>query len=333
MSTLNLALQNVSLARSRMDPEFERMIHNKNTLSEIREATDKNPGLTAALKDSMSSPLITIGQRFQAMEVKGTKVKVGISASTKEQADLSDHVFIIDPSLNKDKLTQKDLSKATDLQEFLSIHAHSSQYVYQLKKCRNPDCEYCQEHPVRTPEGIFTNLSFLPLPRLDSRKDHYQEFSSVFGKPLSEENRPSLSQNFSSEGSRIDKERKAILVSAKVRGAIVCSECYKPQCIYSKAKLSQSESTLVSQLKDSRLYVCGSSLFATGSTLADSVVVKEALTCNSPMEQQYYSAVLVNFEPVCYYCGLGGDGALVQDEVTELKKSYAFVAPICSFVF
>ena len=70
MSTFNLALQNVSLARSRMDPEFERMIHNKNILSEIHEATDKNPGLTAALKDSMSSPLITIGQRFQAMEVK-----------------------------------------------------------------------------------------------------------------------------------------------------------------------------------------------------------------------------------------------------------------------
>ena len=40
---------------------------------------------------------------------------------------------------------------------------------------------------------------------------------------------------------------------------------------------------------------------------------------------KYYSAVLV----ICYYCGLGDDGALVQDEVTELKKSYAFVAPIC----
>ena len=43
------------------------------------------------------------------------------------------------------------------------------------------------------------------------------------------------------------------------------------------------------------------------------------MTCNSPIEQQYYSTVLVNFEPVCYYCGLGGDEALVQDEVTELK--------------
>ena len=77
------------------------------------------------------------------------------------------------------------------------------------------------------------------------------------------------------------------MVSAKVGGVIVCSECYKPRCIYSKAKLSKSESTLVSQLKNSRLYVCGSSLFATGSMLADSVVVKEALTCNSAMEQQY----------------------------------------------
>ena len=88
-----------------MNPEFKRMIHNKNTLSEIHEATDKNQGLTAALKDSMASPLITVGQRFQAMEVKGTKIKVGIPASTEEQADLFDHVSIIDSTLNKDKLT------------------------------------------------------------------------------------------------------------------------------------------------------------------------------------------------------------------------------------
>lgn len=44
------------------------------------------------------------------------------------------------------------------------------------------------------------------------------------------------------------------------------------------------------------------------------MIVKEALTCNSPMESQYYSAVLVKFELVCYYCGFGGDGSLVQDE-------------------
>ena len=168
------------------------------------------------------------------------------------------------------------------------------------------------------------------MPRLDSTKEHYKKFDAVYGQTLSEEDRPSLSQTILSEGSKIDKERKDILVSAKVRGTIVCSECYKPRCIYSKARLSKSESVKLLQVQDSRLYTCGSSLFVSGSSLADSVVVKEALTCNSPMESQYYSAVLVKFELVCYYCGLGGEGSLVEDEeIVALKKSYAFVAPIC----
>ena len=46
-----------------------------------------------------------------------------------------------------------------------------------------------------------------------------------------------------------------------------------------------------------------------------------------------YSAALVNFEPVCYYYGLGGDGALAQDKITELNKYCAFVAQICFFMF
>ena len=60
------------------------------------------------------------------MEVKGTKVKVGIPASTEEQADLFEHVFVIDSSLNEKILTQKYLSKATALQGFLDAHAHAS---------------------------------------------------------------------------------------------------------------------------------------------------------------------------------------------------------------
>ena len=131
--------------------------------------------------------------------------------------NLFEHVSVIDSSLNKNKLTQKDQSKAAALQEFLNAHAHASQYVFQVKKCSSPDCNYSQEHPVRTPENIFSNISFLPLPHLYSSKDHYQEFGSIYGQVLSEEDRPSLSQNFSSEASKIDKERKAILVNAKVQ--------------------------------------------------------------------------------------------------------------------
>ena len=70
MSTLNLALQNVPLARSHMSPEFEMLVKNKNTLSDVQETSSKNPRLEAALQDSMAAPLTTVGQRFQAMELK-----------------------------------------------------------------------------------------------------------------------------------------------------------------------------------------------------------------------------------------------------------------------
>jgi len=132
MSTLNLALQNVSLARRSMDPEFEKLVHNKNTLLEVREAIEKSPNLGIALKDAMSAPLISVGQRFQAMEVKGKKVMVGIPATTEEQNALFEKVVKLDSSICKDKLGQKDLAKAKDLQEFLVTHAHSSQYMFQV---------------------------------------------------------------------------------------------------------------------------------------------------------------------------------------------------------
>ena len=58
MATLNFALQNVSLARSSMPPEFESLVRNKNTLSDIRTEIDKSPELGEALCDAMSSPII-----------------------------------------------------------------------------------------------------------------------------------------------------------------------------------------------------------------------------------------------------------------------------------
>ena len=40
-----------------------------------------------------------------------------------------------------------------------------------------------------------------------------------------------------SQGAEADNRRKSILVSSKVRGIMTCHECFKPRCIYSKAKL------------------------------------------------------------------------------------------------
>ena len=58
MSTLNLALQNVSVARSKMTDEFQRLISSLNTLTDVRRAIDKRPELGEALIDSLSPVMI-----------------------------------------------------------------------------------------------------------------------------------------------------------------------------------------------------------------------------------------------------------------------------------
>ena len=61
------------------------------------------------------------------------------------------------------------------------------------------------------------------------------------------------------------------------------------------------------------------------------VVVREACVCSSHTEAQYYSSVLVHFLPVCYYCGQGEEAPINNEEIKELKTSYAVVYPICFF--
>ena len=49
MSSLNLALQNVSLAQTEMPDRFEKLVKNKNTMADVREAITAVPELNDAL--------------------------------------------------------------------------------------------------------------------------------------------------------------------------------------------------------------------------------------------------------------------------------------------
>ena len=57
MSTLNLALMNVSLARKELPQDQERLIHNKKTLTEVREVAAHFPEVNKALVDLMQQVL------------------------------------------------------------------------------------------------------------------------------------------------------------------------------------------------------------------------------------------------------------------------------------
>ena len=75
MSTLNLALQNVSLMREKMSDPLERTIKYKNNISAIRSVVQDTPELEPALLKSTSPVVSLLGERFARMKLKGKSIK------------------------------------------------------------------------------------------------------------------------------------------------------------------------------------------------------------------------------------------------------------------
>jgi len=153
MSTLNFALQNVSLARSEITDEFESLVHTQCN-QKVTCFGGSSCGLNGSCNDCNQS-------MFQAMKLKGQPVKVGVPAT---EAELFAYSAFIDPSLEYDKLMKVDLKNAIALQSFWEKQSHASHYVYQIKKFIDESCYYCAQHPDRLSPEVFQELSFLPLP-------------------------------------------------------------------------------------------------------------------------------------------------------------------------
>ena len=192
MSTLNLALQNVSLARSNMSQRAEAVLNFKKTLDEIREAIKLDSELGDAVKDSMATPLIQVGQRFQCIKIKDFPVKLGVPATESEIEAQFNWVLSIDPTLDKERLSKTDLQNAASLQSFMKAHCHLSAYAFQVN-CSDNACYYCSKHQIQLSHEDFESLHFLSLPLLHpTNKDHYHPFSDVYGQLLSNLDQPSL---------------------------------------------------------------------------------------------------------------------------------------------
>lgn len=86
------------------------------------------------------------------------------------------------------------------------------------------------------------------------------------------------------------------------------TESVSPRCVYSSQKLA---------------------IFTPSSELMDTIVVRQNISCVNPVETQYYSATLVAFLPVCYYCGVNEDALIKDDEMKRLRCEYAVVRPLC----
>ena len=154
-----------------MHGEYKMAVKSKSTLTEVRGPIGKDPAVEVAIQDSMAPPMALVGLWFSVHENQGKLLTFGVAA-TEQNIDEMFSICPICRSINSLHWPQR--------QRLLKTHCHCSHYVFQIKKCENPSCFYCLEHPIRLPHEDFSKFSFLLLPLLDPSNEHYQKFDMVY---------------------------------------------------------------------------------------------------------------------------------------------------------
>ncbi|XP_035678681.1 uncharacterized protein LOC118417277 [Branchiostoma floridae] len=195
MSVLNLALQNVSLAREKMDNQFEARVKGKSNLTSVRQEAQTCPGFQQAFNTSLQPVKELVNERFRRMQLKGERIETHEAASDEQIEEIMNVLSIIDSDLTANSamsMQAKDLAKYAKLSDFLKNHTKQTHYTFQVKKCTEPGCFVCNLCPPRLPADVFETVSFLPDPTLDVSREHYKKFAEVYGSCTTEEDRPSL---------------------------------------------------------------------------------------------------------------------------------------------
>ena len=116
-----------------------------------------------------------------------------------------------------------------------------------------------------------------------------------------------------------------MLVAARVRDFALCTSCTKLRCIFNKYILRESDSEILQTAMETFAYTCGSPIVPENHPLYNKVFVRMNLTCDSPIEQTYYSC-RIEHSQVCYYCG--EEDNLINPS-PEVLSRFRTVYPLC----
>ncbi|CAG8509877.1 10527_t:CDS:2 [Cetraspora pellucida] len=146
----------------------------------------------------------------------------------------------------------------------------------------------------------FKSLSFLPDPKMSSDGQYYEDFDIIYQQQTSEKFHPSYSKL------QLEEHKPGIFVNNLIRLLVACNFCRKYQYIYSKFALNDNEIEFIIQHLENILYSCGLPIVSDNNLLSDSFHICLNLTCNSPIEHNYYSCQLKDVD-LCYWCSTKTD--------------------------
>ena len=294
MSIVNLGLQSVGVARQQMGDEVEAELKKCSSLADLRKLAERNPQIVSAVRDSLSPVKIQLTKIMERLQLKGTNFKV-FTAATKDDIDsFWAALLALDATLNFDhKITRHSLNDHAKVTEFILHCCQSSHYAFDILKCGKSDCKICK--PVRLPKDVFANLHHIPHP-MPGPDNHYMPFSEIFGKPSTEEHRPSATTKRPKKSVPIPTSKQHALNTNLM---VECEQCGMWRLVYSAKKLSICQRNSLQRTLDKYTYSCGAELSDLNLDGFPLVYVRH-VQCHDPIERLYYSA---GYPPICIYCG------------------------------
>ena len=320
MSLLNIGLQAVGVMRQEMAENFEKVIHGCNSMQEIRTAATKNTGFKDAFSDSLQPAICLLDEVFSRLNLKGEPVQTQTPCTEEAIHSLWECIHEVDPTVEVTDSRQEHVKTREQLLAFMNHCCIKRQYIFCIKKCGVVGCKICKS--PRLPPDVFEKLSLFPDPMKKTASESYKDFTEVWGKTTSESDRPSLSLKKSKE-----KSAKPFRMTAEtVCDVIVCGECLKPRCVYSKKKLSKNEHSQLQILKQDYFYCCGGTIFPENSDIKSLCCIELLTSCNEDVSPHYFAAKFNN-SICCYHCGAYGDLRTISE---EMRRRYQTVHPVCN---
>lgn len=306
MSTLNIALYGVSLARNDVG-EYENKVSKFLSKSQWRTAQANSPKIDfkklakLGTKDARS----LLNHRFGSLNYKGETFETYESATEEEIESMKDTIREMWPEFDLSSIKKENAMKNDDFKRFFDEHIRLTNYCLTIKKCKDLSCRY-HEWP-RLDDSIFNTLHFMPSPTPSTNGESYKKYSETYGDEPTDKYCPSLNNRDRTDSS-IPKPPFQ-LVKTNARFIKVCSSCSFPRILYSRKQLTNIEKKKTDQFFEEIDYICGMDMQKVPFLFQHHKTV-----CFAPICLQYYQLgqKISGYEPLCHKCL--SENVPVQDE-------------------
>lgn len=294
----------------------------------------------------MDEVIQVLASRISGLELCGRPVKVVERATDEMVNEIHEKLRTIDPNYNKDVTDHARFSREMPvLHKFFADHVIFTPYSAQFRKCGsktciNPNCSKFRS----SEEDRDLVLQLTPTPTEDpSNQGHFLSRADALKKAKDNpkaaakdlKDLPSKKEDPSSDKSKKtqDKENGKKVTNWKatsVRDVVICSNCGKPRCLFTKKEPTKEEKSFLEKAKEED-FVCGNLLIDPNSNrnhaLNGVIYQRIALNCESPVEKEYYNPKPTNggmsgqrkyfrAKDICHLC-TSEENVLSGDDVAE----------------